>query len=94
MTMPAAARFLDASNHPGLIVQGSPNVTINFFPAARATDKHVCLMPPLAGPHGGNPLAGGSKSVFINGLPAIRQSDSTGCGASIISGSLNVIIGG
>jgi uncharacterized Zn-binding protein involved in type VI secretion len=92
--MPAAARVLDISNHPGFIVKGSPTVTINFLPAARATDTHVCLMPPLAGPHGGNPLVGGSKTVLINGLPAARQNDKTGCGATIISGSPNVIIGG
>lgn len=92
--MPAAARFLDATNHPGLIVQGSLNVLINFLPAARATDVHVCLLPPLAGPHPPNKIAAGSKTVFINNLPAARQLDATGCGATIVSGSANVLIGG
>ncbi|MFL6712416.1 MAG: PAAR domain-containing protein [Sulfurifustis sp.] len=92
--MPAAARFLDATNHPGLIVKGSTNVFINFLPAARATDTHACLMPPLAGPHPSNPIAQGSKTVLINNLPAARQLDKTGCGAAIVSGSANVLIGG
>ena len=91
--MPAAARMLDATNHPGLIVKGSPNVMINFLPAARSTDTHVCLMPPLAGPHPSNPIAVGSKTVLINGLSAARQFDLAGCGATIITGSPTVLIG-
>jgi uncharacterized Zn-binding protein involved in type VI secretion len=86
--------MFDATNHPGLIVKGSPNVTINFLPAARSTDLHACLMPPLAGPHPPTPIAMGSKTVLINGLPAARQFDLTGCGATIVTGSPNVQIGG
>jgi uncharacterized Zn-binding protein involved in type VI secretion len=92
--MPAAARKFDATNHPGMITNGSPNVMINFLPAARSTDTHTCLMPPLAGPHPSNPIAAGSKTVLINGLHAARQFDLTGCGATIITGSLDVLIGG
>ena len=39
-------------------------------------------------------LAGGSSTVFINGLAAGRQGDAYGCGATILSGSGNVNIGG
>lgn len=92
--MPAAARFLDSTSHPGLLLQGSTNVFINLMPAARLGDLHICLMPPLAGPHGGNPIVKGSATVTINGLPAARQFDSTGCGATILTGSPTVIIGG
>lgn len=92
--MPAAARVFDSTNHPGLIVKGSPNVKINFLQAARATDTHACLLPPTAGPHPSNPIAAGSKTVRINGLPAARQFDKTGCGAVIMAGSPNVHIGG
>lgn len=92
--MPAAARLLEMTSHPGLLVQGSPNVLINALPAARATDQHVCLFPPAAGPHPPNPIAKGSATVLINGLPAARQLDGTGCGAFITGGSPNVLIGG
>ena len=50
-------------------------------------------MPPLAGPHPPNTIAAGSKTVLIKGLPAARQLDLTGCGATIVSGSPNVFIG-
>jgi uncharacterized Zn-binding protein involved in type VI secretion len=92
--MPAAARKYDATNHPGLITTGSPDVKINLVCAARATDKHACLLPPLAGPHPSNSIAAGSKTVLINGLPAARQLDLTGCGATIVTGSPDVLIGG
>ncbi len=94
--MPAAARLFDLSNHPGLITKGSGNVLINSLPAARATDlqAHVCTMPPLAGPHPPNAILIGSKTVLINSMPAARCGDSTGCGAMISTGSLNVQIGG
>lgn len=98
--MPAAARVFDVTNHPGLIVKGSRNVRINSLKAALATETpeihgaHICLMPPIAGPHPPNPIVTGSKTVFINGLPAARQFDATGCGATIVTGSPNVQIGG
>jgi uncharacterized Zn-binding protein involved in type VI secretion len=92
--MPAAARMFDATNHPGMISTGSPNVRINFLSAARAIDVHTCAFPPLAGPHPPNPILNGSKTVMINMLPAARQNDPTGCGATIITGSANVQIGG
>jgi uncharacterized Zn-binding protein involved in type VI secretion len=86
--------MLDPTNHPGTISMGSPTVLINSLPAARATDIHTCALPPLAGPHPPNPIALGSTTVLINGLPAARQLDTTCCGATIVNGSTNVIIGG
>ena len=92
--MAAAARMFDPTSHPGLVMQGSPNVLIENLPAARATDKHVCLLPPLAGPHPPSPIAKGSATVLINNLPAARQGDTAGCGAPILKGALTVLIGG
>lgn len=92
--MPAAARVFDVTSHPGFVAQGSPNVLIENLPAGRATDKHVCLLPPLAGPHPPTPIAKGSASVLINGLPAARQFDMSGCGAQILRGAATVLIGG
>jgi uncharacterized Zn-binding protein involved in type VI secretion len=91
--MPAAARMRDPTSHPGLVAQGSPNVWIEGMPAARATDKHVCLLPPLAGPHPPSTITKGSTTVFINGLSAARKDDFAGCGAQILFGALTVFIG-
>jgi uncharacterized Zn-binding protein involved in type VI secretion len=91
--MPNAARMFDPTGHPGLLMQGSPDVLIENQAAARAGDKHVCLLPPLAGPHPPSPIVKGSATVLINGRPAARQFDTAGCGAPIVQGALTVIIG-
>ncbi len=41
-----------------------------------------------------NPAAAVSGPVLIGGLPAARMGDRTTCGAPVISGALNVLIGG
>jgi uncharacterized Zn-binding protein involved in type VI secretion len=92
--MPGAARFLDSTSHPGMILGGASNVFINLLPAARVTDKHACMLPPSAGPHPPSTIVEGSKTVFIEGQPAARMRDKTGCGAVIVSGSIDVFIGG
>jgi uncharacterized Zn-binding protein involved in type VI secretion len=86
--------MFDATSHPGMIMSGASQVFINFLPAARVTDKHVCLMPPTAGPHPTSTIAKGSASVFIESMPAARIGDQAGCGAVITTGSSDVIIGG
>jgi uncharacterized Zn-binding protein involved in type VI secretion len=91
--MPSAARMFDPTGHPGLLMQGSPNVFIENQPAARVGDKHVCMLPPLAGPHPPSPVAKGSATVLINGKRAARQSDTAGCGAPILKGAITVMIG-
>jgi uncharacterized Zn-binding protein involved in type VI secretion len=91
--MPAAARLRDPTSHPGLVAQGSPNVLIEGMPAARAGDKHTCLLPPTAGPHPPSPMAKGSGTVHINDKPAVRQLDTAGCGAQVLAGAPTVLIG-
>jgi uncharacterized Zn-binding protein involved in type VI secretion len=91
--MPNAARRFDPTGHPGLVVQGSPDVLIENQSAARVGDKHVCVLPPPAGPHPASPITKGSASVLINGLPAARQFDTAGCGAPILQGAITVMIG-
>lgn len=69
----------------------SGNVFTNGIPAARAhVDVVDCYKhsPPYP------PIATGSATVFINGHPAARVNDKTGCSAVITSGSNNVYIGG
>ena len=91
--MPGAATQFDITSHPGVIMSGASQVLINFVPAARVTDKHVCLRPPTAGPHPPSTIVQGSASVFIEGQPAARKGDKTGCTAEILSGSPDVFIG-
>ncbi|WP_084935436.1 RHS repeat-associated core domain-containing protein [Pantoea rwandensis] len=73
----------------GTITTGSWNVFINGKPAAIATESRVACSD-----DGSQQMAEGSSRVFINGLPAARIGDQTTCGAKVMSGSGNVIIGG
>jgi len=50
-------------------------------PAARVNDPTVC---PLPG-HGNNPITAGSPDVLIEGMPAARLGDPTGCGSTLAS---------
>jgi len=69
---------------PGVVVQGSPNVSSGGLPAARQNDATTTA---------GSGVEDGSKDVFINGRPAARVGDRTNCGV-IVRGSSNVYING
>jgi uncharacterized Zn-binding protein involved in type VI secretion len=71
--MPQAARKGDPTIHLGMIVEGSPDVSIGGMPAARLLDKHVC---PL---HGPGPITQTSFTVYINGVGAARMGDKCTC---------------
>lgn len=93
--MPAAARVMDPTGHPGMISgPGVATVLIGGMPAAVVGDQHACTMPPNAGPHPPTPIASGSATVLIGGRMAARQGDKAGCGAPIMMGCPTVIIGG
>lgn len=93
--MPAAARVLDPTGHPGLVSgPGMPTVMIMGQPAAVAFDMHACTMPPPAGPHPPSPFPKGSLTVLIGGRGALRLGDLSGCGAPIVFGAATVLIGG
>lgn len=97
MSKPAGRLGDKQSGHgcypPTSCVTGSGNVVINQKPAMRQGDtfvKHCC---PTRGCH--TPvLSNGSSTVKINGKQAGRIGDPTGCGAKVMVGSGNVIIGG
>lgn len=61
-------------------------VLIGKLPAARITDKAVCVGPP-------DVIVKGSSGVFISKLPAARMGDSTSHGGAIIAGFPTVLIG-
>lgn len=63
-----------------------PTVIIGGSPAARITDKAVCVGPI-------DMIAKGSATVLIGGLAAARMGDSTAHGGVIVSGCFTVLIG-
>jgi uncharacterized Zn-binding protein involved in type VI secretion len=82
----------------GILAMGSPNVLTNMRPAARAVLDFAagCSgLPfnhfPMAAPV---PLAEGSSTVLINGMPASRLKSMLVCGAHVKSASPDVVIGG
>jgi uncharacterized Zn-binding protein involved in type VI secretion len=82
----------------GRLTQGSPNVFINGRAAIRAGDDAASSCTGLALNHPLWPfrvsVAEGSATVFINGKPAARLGSKLVCGARIVTGSDNVLIGG
>jgi uncharacterized Zn-binding protein involved in type VI secretion len=104
--MPAAARTGDPTNHGGVIATPPPvaaravaTVLIGGRPAAVVGSLHTCVVPPHAALGPGNvimpnPAAATRGTVLIGGLPAARARDQATCGAMIVTGAPNVLIGG
>ena len=61
---------------------------IVFLPAARVTDKALCVASPP------DVIVKGSTTVMINNLPAARIGDETAYGGVIVVGCPTVMIGG
>jgi len=99
--MPAVARKGDLCTGHGCFpprksIAGSGNVFVNGKPAHRkgdAWEPHTCTDPYT--PHGAHAglLAGGSDSVFVNGMPLGRVTDPVDCGSKVATGSGNVFAG-
>ncbi len=89
--MPPAARTTDPTAHgTPLSGPGSPDVLIGGLPAYRAVvDFHACPATTGGDPHVGGVVQGGSGTVLINGVPAVRQGD-----AIVESGPPNTVVGG
>ena len=64
----------------------APTVLIGGLPAARISDKLVCVGPP-------DVIVQGSRSVIISGMPASRMGDMTAHGGVIVVGMPTVLIG-
>ena len=95
--MPFAARVGDPTTHGGVLTPAGAAVTvlIGGVPAAVVGTTHACPVPPPAGPHPPAPvLPPGCPTVLIEKRPAARMGDTTGCGASIVTGCPTVRIGG
>ena len=73
-------------------VQGSPNVFVHGIPWHRRSDAwgvHCCPPPCHA-----SVLAGGSSTVFANGLGVARIGDAVACGSVAIQCVSDVTAGG
>ncbi|WP_406103412.1 PAAR domain-containing protein [Streptomyces sp. NBC_01003] len=104
--MPAAARTGDPTTHggriatpPGPVAATVARVLIGGRPAAVVGSLHVCPVPPHAatGPLNvvmPDPAALARGTVLIGGAPAAKARDKTACGAQILTGAMNVLIGG
>ncbi|KAB2936379.1 MAG: hypothetical protein F9K25_00955 [Candidatus Contendobacter sp.] len=66
--------------------------------AAAGADIHMCTTPLPIPPHGPGVVIDGSKTVFINNLPACRMGDTileaVGPPNKIAKGEMTVLIGG
>jgi uncharacterized Zn-binding protein involved in type VI secretion len=70
-----------------ILPTGCPTVIICGLPAARVTDKALCVGPP-------DVIVKGSTSVIIGNFPAARIGDTTAHGGVITVGCPTVMIGG
>lgn len=90
--MPLAARLGDPTTHGPVTSPVPRNVTIAGQPAALVGD--LCPMLPSAAHPLPPTFLKGSTTVYINGRPALRQGDTSTCGAQIALGVPTVQIGG
>ena len=98
--MPPAARVTDMHTCPmvtsavppvphvggPILPTGCPTVIIGGLPAARVTDKALCVGPP-------DVIVKGSATVIIGNFPAARIGDMTAHGGVIVMGCPTVMIG-
>ena len=83
--LPGSAFAQSAANtSPGVVTEGSGNVSIGGVPAARKGDAAS----------GEGSVAGGSSNVFVNGRPAATVGDSTSCGGVVLGSGGGVFING
>ena len=101
--MPPAARIGDTTDHAGELlppvppVPGAVTVLIEGRPAAVVGSVHACVVVPHAAMGPANrvlPAMGPPRTVLIGGLPVACVGDQTSCGAKIVTGAFNVMIGG
>ncbi len=82
------ARLGDSSSHGGTIITGSLTTMVNGMPVARMGDMHACPIPY----HGVTPIVTGSLRTTTDGRPNAGVGDVTGCGAVIVTGSLDTMV--
>ncbi|MBT9330208.1 PAAR domain-containing protein [Paracidobacterium acidisoli] len=76
--MPACT-ITSQTAHGGIVTVGYPTVLINFMPASRIGDMHVCPMVTGIVPHVGGPFVLGSPTVLVGMMPQSRVTDQLVC---------------
>ena len=95
MGMPAAT-ITSLTAHGGTVVVGFPTVIINFMPASRIGDMHVCPMVTGVVPHVGGPFVLGSMTVLTGFMPQSRVTDQLVCVGPpdvCVMGAMTVLVG-
>jgi uncharacterized Zn-binding protein involved in type VI secretion len=95
MGMPAAT-ITSLTAHGGTVVVGFPTVIINFMPASRIGDMHVCPMVTGVVPHVGGPFILGSMTVLTGFMPQSRVTDQLVCVGPpdiCVMGAMTVLVG-
>jgi uncharacterized Zn-binding protein involved in type VI secretion len=95
MGMPAAT-ITSMTAHGGTVMVGFPQVLINYMPASRIGDMHVCPMVTGIVPHVGGPFVLGSMTVLTGMMPQSRVSDMLICVGppdTCVMGAETVLVG-
>ena len=95
MGMPAAT-ITSLTAHGGTVIVGFPQVIINFMPASRIGDMHVCPMVTGVVPHVGGPFILGSPTVLTGFMPQSRVTDQLVCVGPpdvCVMGAMTVLVG-
>jgi len=79
----------DVSSHGGHLQIASGGFSVGGIKVAVSGDMHVC---PLPG-HGVTPVTGTSTKTFSGGKSILRNGDTAGCGAMMISTETTVNVG-
>ncbi len=69
----------DSIDHGGAVVGGTPTTDSGGKPIARIGDPVICSK------HGSTTIVSGDQTLIIDGQPAARHGDRTGCGATLLS---------
>jgi uncharacterized Zn-binding protein involved in type VI secretion len=81
---PSGSAQAPPNSAPGVVTEGSANVSIGGVSAARKGDAAS----------GEGAVVEGSSNVFINGRPAATVGDRTGCGGVVLGSGDGVFING
>lgn len=78
-------RLGDKTSHGGAVIEASPHSDIGGVAIARMGDKTTCPI------HGPSPIVSGDTTLIVDGKPAARHGDKTGCGATLIAGQQTTV---
>ncbi len=80
-------RLGDKTSHGGTVIEASAHTGSGDLAVARVGDKTTC---PIRN-HGTTPIISGDPTLIIDGKPAARDGDKTGCGAVLIATQQNTM---